>query len=79
MRAFLVCLFIGLAQAASADVRDVQLPSIDGGMIEMSDWEGRPVLVVNTASQCAYTGQYEALQTLYDTYRERGLVVLAVP
>ncbi|WP_299774248.1 glutathione peroxidase [uncultured Tateyamaria sp.] len=79
MRAFLVCLFIGLAQAAHADVRDVQLTSIDGGMIEMSDWEGRPVLVVNTASQCAYTGQYEALQTLYDTYRERGLVVLAVP
>ncbi|WP_299047976.1 glutathione peroxidase [uncultured Tateyamaria sp.] len=54
-------------------------PSIDGGVLNMSDWTGQPVLVVNTASQCAYTGQYEALQTLYDTYREDGLVVLAVP
>lgn len=79
MRAFLVCLFVVVAQAAYAGVRDWQLPSIDGGVIEMSAWEGKPVLVVNTASQCAYTGQYETLQTLYDTYRERGLVVLAVP
>lgn len=53
--------------------------SIDGGTLEMSQWQGRPVLVVNTASRCAYTGQYAALQELYDTYRERGLVVLAVP
>ena len=45
----------------------------------MSDWAGRPVLVVNTASLCGFTPQYEALQTLYDRYRDAGLVVLAVP
>ncbi|WP_299592211.1 glutathione peroxidase [uncultured Tateyamaria sp.] len=60
-------------------MRDMQFPSIDGGVIDMSAWDGQPVLVVNTASQCAYTGQYEALQALYDTYRDEGLVVLAVP
>lgn len=54
-------------------------PSIDGGMLDLSQWEGQPVLVVNTASRCGFTGQYEGLQALYDRYRDRGLVVLAVP
>jgi len=53
--------------------------SIDGGELRMEDWAGRPVLVANTASLCGFTPQYEDLQALYDRYRERGLVVLAVP
>jgi glutathione peroxidase len=53
--------------------------SIDGGTLALDDWAGRPVLVVNTASRCAFTRQYDALQALYDRYRARGLVVLAVP
>lgn len=53
--------------------------SIDGGTLSFEDWQGRPVLVVNTASRCGYTPQYDGLQALYDRYRERGLVVLAVP
>jgi glutathione peroxidase len=53
--------------------------SIDGGQLGLSAWKGQPVLVVNTASRCGYTGQYEGLQKLYDTYRAQGLVVLAVP
>ena len=78
-RALTTMLLICTAGLASADMPDVSFPSIDGGTIHMSDWNGRPVLVVNTASQCAFTGQYEELQTLYDTYRDEGLVVLAVP
>jgi glutathione peroxidase len=53
--------------------------SIDGGEVSLADWAGKPVLVVNTASMCGYTPQYEALQALFDTYRDQGLVVLAVP
>lgn len=53
--------------------------SIDGGTLDLADWVGQPVLVVNTASQCAFTGQYDQLQTLYDRYRSQGLIVLAVP
>ena len=53
--------------------------NIDGGEHRLEDWRGRPVLVVNTASRCAFTSQYDGLQALYDTYRDRGLIVLAVP
>ncbi len=67
------------AGMAVAGMPNVTFPSIDGGTLSMSDWDGRPVLVVNTASRCAFTGQYEELQALYDAYRDQGLVVLAVP
>ena len=58
---------------------DTPFSNIDGGTLTLSDWAGQPVLVVNTASKCGFTRQYADLQTLYDTYRDRGLVVLAVP
>lgn len=53
--------------------------SIDGGTLPLDAWRGHPVLVVNTASLCAFTPQYKGLQALYDTYKARGLIVLAVP
>jgi glutathione peroxidase len=53
--------------------------SIDGGTLSLDAWADRPVLVVNTASRCGFTRQYDGLQALYDRYRDRGLVVLAVP
>lgn len=65
--------------AAIAAPPDVPFASIDGGTVSLKDWSGRPVLVVNTASLCGFTPQYEGLQKLYDAYRDRGLVVLAVP
>jgi glutathione peroxidase len=64
--------------AAALDL-DAPFGNIDGGELRLSDWQGQPVLVVNTASRCGFTHQYDGLQALYDTYRDRGLVVLAVP
>lgn len=58
---------------------DFTFDSIDGGKIDLAQWRGKPVLVVNTASLCGFTGQYEDLQALQDRYAPRGLVVLAVP
>jgi glutathione peroxidase len=75
--AMLAAALLALPGAARSD--SFVFPSIDGGEIDLSDWAGQPVLVVNTASQCAFTPQYDALQALYDEYREAGLVVLAVP
>lgn len=72
-----VLLLVGrIAQAAPVGGT---FPSIDGGNLSIEAWRGQPVLVVNTASHCGYTGQYAALQRVYDTYSNRGLVVLAVP
>jgi glutathione peroxidase len=58
---------------------DFTFESIDGTPLPLSQWRGKAVLVVNTASMCAYTPQYEGLQALWETYRARGLVVLGVP
>ena len=72
----IVSLWAGVAFAAP---QDAVFPSIDGGDIALSDYAGRPVLVVNTASQCGFTYQYDGLQAVYDRFRDQGLVVLAVP
>ena len=52
---------------------------LDGDDILLSSYAGRPLLVVNTASQCGYTPQYAGLQQLWTRYRDRGLIVLGVP
>ena len=68
-----------LAAPVAALELDAPFENIDGGTLRISDWAGQPVLVVNTASRCGFTPQYEGLQALYERYRDRGLVVLAVP
>ena len=52
---------------------------LEGGTLSTAAGFGKPVLVVNTASECGYTPQYSELQRLWRRYRERGLVVLGVP
>ena len=58
---------------------DFSFTSIDGEPIDMSDYTGSAVLVVNTASECGLTPQYAGLETLWQKYRDEGLVVLGVP
>ena len=53
--------------------------SIEGDDLPMAQFAGHPVLVVNTASRCGYTPQYEDLVQLWQRYRDRGVVVLGVP
>jgi len=66
--------------AAAADgAHDFAFESIDGGPLPMASFAGHPVLLVNTASFCGFTPQYEGLEALWQRYRDRGLVVLGVP
>jgi len=81
-RRFLLGIGLGagcLALPALAASEEWRFESIDGGTLSLSQWQGQPVLVVNTASRCGFTPQYDGLQALYDRYRDRGLIVLAIP
>mgnify|MGYP005693693445 FL=1 len=58
---------------------DLNIESITGELIDFKEYKNKAVLVVNTASYCGFTNQYEELQELWDNYRSKGLVVLGVP
>ena len=58
---------------------DISFTTIDGEQARLGDYAGHAVLVVNVASECGLTPQYEGLQELADDYRERGLFVLGFP
>ncbi|HUU27933.1 MAG TPA: glutathione peroxidase [archaeon] len=56
-----------------------KMPDIDGKPVDLAVYKGKVVLLVNTASKCGFTPQYEALQAVYDKYKARGFTVLAFP
>ncbi len=62
-----------------ASAHDFTLPTIDGRQLQLAKFAGKPVLLVNTASQCGFTPQYKELEALWREYRSKGLVVLGVP
>tara|TARA_Y100000589_G_scaffold301214_1_gene311957 strand:+ start:730 stop:1290 length:561 start_codon:yes stop_codon:yes gene_type:complete len=70
---------ISAAVAAGPSAWDFSFTAIDGDNLPLSQYEDRALLVVNTASRCGFTSQYDALQQLWQDYKERGLVVIGVP
>ncbi len=60
-------------------IYDFSIESISGKVINFKDYKNKVILVVNTASYCGFTNQYEDLQKLWDTYKSKGLIVLGVP
>ena len=60
-------------------VHDFTVKSLDSKDIALADYKGKVLLIVNVASKCGFTGQYEGLQKLYETYKDQGLVILGFP
>ncbi len=60
-------------------IYDFKVKAVDGGDISMSLFQGKVLLIVNTATKCVFTPQYEGLQRLYDKYKEQGFEILDFP
>ena len=58
---------------------DYEFNSIDGDLIKLSEYKGKVIVVVNVASRCGYTPQYEDLQTLWSEYKSKDLIILGIP
>ena len=56
-----------------------EMPLLSGEMQNLADYEGQVVLIVNTASKCGFTPQYEGLESIYQEYKEKGLMILGFP
>ena len=63
----------------SGGIYDFIVKDIDGKNIKLSDFKGKVLIIVNVASRCGYTPQYEGLQKIYDQYKDKGFEILAFP
>ena len=76
---FIMFSFLNNSKADSKSFYDLSINSIDGDEIKFSNFKEKSILLVNVASNCGFTKQYEDLQKLYELYKSSGLIVLGVP
>ena len=78
-----ICMFFFKSNLSFANYdkvfHDFEIEGINGEIINFNKFKNKVVLVVNTASYCGFTNQYEELQELWDKYKSKGLIVLGVP
>jgi glutathione peroxidase len=77
MKTFLFAALISLVLNGSS-IYDFKVNGLEGGTIDFADYKGKKILIVNTASKCGYTPQYEELEKLYEKYKDK-LVVIGFP
>ena len=81
IKLFLILLIFLLSSnklmAESNSIYDFNFLDIEGNMVELSTFKGKPLLIVNTASRCGFTPQYEGLQNLFTKYRKTDLTIIA--
>ncbi len=68
-----------LAGGKKMSFHDLKSVSIQGKEVSLSEYKGHPVLVVNVASKCGYTPQYEGLESIYKKYKDKGLKIVGFP
>ncbi len=81
----IMCTFFSLfgrsqtsVQEPKSSIYDIEINSLSGEPIDLSEFKGKKILFVNTASKCGFTGQYESLQKLHETYSDK-LVIIGLP
>ena len=77
-----VCLIVSFSlpsKEKNMSFHDLNSIDIKGNKVSLSVFKGKPILVVNVASKCGYTPQYEGLENLYKKYKDKGLVILGFP
>jgi glutathione peroxidase len=92
VRTTVVCLMAGLLAFAPTMARadekgdktvgsvlDYKMKGIDGKEVDLSQYKGKVVMIVNVASKCGYTKQYTGLEAAYEKYKDRGFVIIGVP
>jgi glutathione peroxidase len=78
-------LIMSLFQSGTASASDENIYSFsfeklhEEGNINLADYNGKVIMLVNTASKCGFTTQYKGLQSLYDTYKDKGFVIIGIP
>lgn len=76
---FLIASPLAVVNAAEKSIYDFSMKSIDGDSISLSAYRGKVLLLVNVASRCGFTPQYEGLEALYRKYRDQGFEILGFP
>ena len=77
--AFAATLMLSVGCEAQGSVYDYTVKGIEGNEVSLADYKGKVLLIVNVASKCGLTPQYEGLEALYRKYKEQGLEILAFP
>ena len=77
MKTFLLSLILS-ATLTGSSIYDFKVPGLDGTVIDFSKFEGKKIMIVNTASKCGNTPQYKDLETLYEQYKDK-LVIVGFP
>ena len=72
-------ILVTLMPASATSLHDFTLTGLDGKPLPLAQFKGKVVLLVNTASECGYTPQYEGLEKLWEGYKSKGLVIVGVP
>jgi glutathione peroxidase len=70
---------IAMSAFAASSIHEFQMKTLKGDTVSLGDYQGKVLLVVNVASRCGYTPQYEGLQKLHEKYADKGVVVMGFP